>query len=137
MFALLLVTLASKVEVRTCIGVCADQAAATPACCSTPTAADAAASCCGCCEVPSDRQPTPDDDDDDRGCCVTIDFDVDQAPASDPCKVRMAAPIVCWVEPLPRPAARVVEAARPCHYDRGPPRIDRQTALRATQVLLI
>ena len=138
LLALLLVAMTSTVEVRTCVGACGEPAAVERACCSQ-LATDLDASCCGCCDEPTDEAPSERDDSerDDDGCCVTFDFDLDQAPTPTVGKPRLPAPAVCWLEPLPTPAARIFESSRPFHYDRGPPRIDRRTALRATQVLLI
>ena len=138
LLALLLVAMTSTVEVQTCVGACGEPVAVERACCSNEPAPDLDASCCGCCDEPADEAPSDrEDDEDEGGCCVTIDFDLEQAPTPTVGKLRLPTPAVCWLEPLPTPAAQIFGAARPFYYDRGPPRIDQRTALRATQVLLI
>ncbi|MEC9048394.1 MAG: hypothetical protein VYA51_10300 [Planctomycetota bacterium] len=139
MVALLLVAMTSQVEVRTCLGVCAIDVASAPSCCDEVAPFDVSSTCCGCCEQPGEDAPAPDDPTpaEDDGCCVTIAFDVDQAPGPETCKLRLPPAVICWLEPLKTAVARVPEAARPFYYDRGPPRVDQRTVLRATQVLLI
>lgn len=150
--ALILVAMTSQVEVRTCLGSCgADAAVASMSCCASTDDAgkdDAggdlsdqrADDCCGCCEGgeapadPSEGDPSEGEDD---GCCLTIDFDVDQAPSVTPFQLPPAAPVVCWVAPTWSAEVRVLEAPRGHGFDRGPPRTDQGAALRATQVLLI
>ncbi len=137
--ALLLVAMTNKVEVRTCLGVCAIDVASATSCCGEVASFDVSSTCCGCCEQPGDDAPAPNDPapDEDDGCCVTLAFDVDQAPGPEVCKLRLAPAVICWLEPLLTAVARVPEAVRPFYYDRGPPRVDQRTVLRATQVLLI
>jgi len=68
---------------------------------------------------------------------VTVAFDVELAPIDmivdmpdmAACMCAVIAP--CWQRML----TRTVERQRP--FDRGPPRVDRRTALRACTVLLI
>ena len=140
--ALLLVAMTSQVEVRTCLGACGDIAAveSMSCCASTDDAREDQSgksddTCCGCCE---DREaPVHPSDDEDGGCCLTIDFDVDQAPNVTPFQLPPAAPVVCWVAPTWSAEVRVLEAPRGHGFDRGPPRTDQGAALRATQVLLI
>ena len=133
LLALLLVALTGTVELRTCSGSC-EAAPAAASCCVD---ADASNDCCGCCESPAERPAPADDEDGDSGCCTTVDFDVDQAPSSAATKFSAPTPEICWIAPLPALATRVYESARPFNFDRGPPRVDERTALRATQVLLI
>ena len=137
--ALLLVAMTSQVEVRTCLGACGDMAAveSMSCCASTDDAPEdqSADACCGCCE--DGEAPVHPSDDEDGGCCLTIDFDVDQAPNVTPFQLPPAAPVVCWVAPTWSAEVRVLEAPRGHGFDRGPPRTDQGAALRATQVLLI
>ena len=139
LIALLLVALTSQVRVRTCVGECAEPVEQT---CCVAEPADAGDACCGCCED-GEEAPTPSGGDGegaggcDGGCCITIAFDVDMAPSVDVAKLPTMLPAICWIAPLPQPAVRVLQSARPFYFDRGPPRIDGRTALRATQVLLI
>ena len=152
--ALLLVAMTSQVEVRTCLGACGDIAAVeSMSCCASTddtsaddtladdTLADDAQpaqsdnECCGCCD--DGEAPTDPSDEEEDGCCLTIDFDVDQAPNVTPFQLPPAAPVVCWVAPTWSAEVRVLEAPRGHGFDRGPPRTDQGAALRATQVLLI
>jgi len=144
LIALLLVAMTSQVRVRTCIGDCSDTAATlASACCEGPqllVVDDESCDCCGCCDEsePQGEEPCEDGAGDcEGGCCITIAFDVDMAPNVDVAKLPAMLPAICWIAPLPQPEVRVLESARPFYFDRGPPRIDGRTALRATTVLLI
>jgi hypothetical protein len=144
--ALLLVTMTSGAELRTCLGMChaAADAATTTSCCAVSdaedgSALDSPASCCGCCDHDGEDEDLGGGGADAPagGCCVTIAFDVELAPSGAAAEVCLDAPAAVWTELCAPPNARVAEAARPSHYDRGPPRVDGRTALRATLVLLI
>ena len=81
--------------------------------------------------------PHGEDDEGAGGCCVTIDFSVEMAPDIAAAKLPPLPFVSCWAPPMAAAQARVFEAPRPFCFDRGPPRVDARTALRATQVLLI
>lgn len=137
LIALLLVAVTSQVRVRTCVGDCAKPV--EHACC-VPEPADAD---CGCCENATEMSAPKGEDEGagagerERDCCITIAFAVEMAPCVEEAKLPTTLPAICWIAPLPQPAVRVLQSARPFYFDRGPPRIDGRTALRATQVLLI
>jgi len=150
--ALLLVAMTTGAQLRTCLGACQDGApedrtapAAAASCCASNEDAneDVASSCCGCCEGSGDSEEGGTGEGDDGagapagGCCVTLAFDVELAPSEAPTELRVGVPAACWVARTAPPMVRVFEQPRPFCFDRGPPRIDGRTALRATQVLLI
>ena len=150
--ALLLVAMTTGAQLRTCLGACQDgaregrtaQAAASSCCASNEDAnEDVASSCCGCCEGSGDSEEGGTGEGEDGagapagGCCVTLAFDVELAPSGAPTELRVGVPAACWVARTAPPMMRAFEQPRPFCFDRGPPRIDGRTALRATQVLLI
>lgn len=140
---LLLATLAAQVRIMRCAGDCA-AATATASCCAD------SADCCGCCTpapqpgtaargdaTPMPGQPTQ------RGACrpgclTTVAFGgIEFAPA--PAGVCAPAPLLAALLPPPgsftAPLCEPLARGRP--FDRGPPRPDRDVALRATTVLLL
>lgn len=142
--ALLVAAIGSQLRMRTCVGECCELEAVASACCQLE-AAIADDGCCGCCdEVDAARDGETDDGESGNqrggcapGCCLTMDFDVELAPIDVPVELPMAFALA--LPPLPfalaPAAAREFETLRP--FDRGPPRVDRSTALRVCTVLLI
>ena len=148
--ALLLSAIGSQLRVTTCIGECC--AAETTTCSVSQHDPLAKHACCDCCDEtahPSEESPRDDDqrlgdqplgesrDGCTPGCCVTVDFEIEMAPIDVPVELPMVLalalpPIPQSFAPMP---AREVQRLRP--FDRGPPRIDRSTALRVCTVLLI
>ena len=163
--ALLLSAIGSQLRVKTCIGECC--ATETMTCSVSQHDSFAKHACCDCCDEtaqpgedaplgddqplgdqPLGDQPTGDQPLGDRppgewrdgctpGCCVTVDFEIEMAPIDVPVELPMVLalalpPIPQSFAPMP---AREVLRLRP--FDRGPPRIDRSTALRVCTVLLI
>jgi hypothetical protein len=143
---LALAALGNHMTLKTCVGECC--AVEAMSCCedelSVP-AGTAKESCCSRCGTHNDAaDETPRGDEPDfatgacaPGCCITVAFDVDMAPIAAPVQLPTLAthaPAPALPACLPTPARQAVRE-RP--FDRGPPRIDRRTALRAYVVLLI
>lgn len=98
---------------------------------------------CGCCAERPHGAGVPDgfdqkgDDDESPDCCVELTFALDPAPSADKAPVPDPGPLL-FVQDF---VVRVpVDACVPAYvrpFDRGPPRIDARTSLRACTVLLI
>jgi hypothetical protein len=144
--ALLLAAVGSQLRVTTCVGECCE--VETAACCQIETDAITGDACCDCSDESPSDQPgeAPSDDEsplsDPRGgclpdCCLTMDFDIEMAPIDVPVEVPLTFALA--LPPAPQSFApmhvRKFERLRP--FDRGPPRVDRSTALRVCTVLLI
>lgn len=140
---LVLAALGNHLTFKTCVGDCCHDAASMVVAEADTTdgerAGDGHAACCGCC---ANNKPGNKSEDQargtcDPGCCITLAFDIEMAPA-DAVEELPPLPViaipVCMTQ-LARPTPREVRRLRP--FDRGPPRIDRCTALRACTVLLI
>lgn len=116
--------------------------------------------CCGCCDHPVPQQRAAQDSSHDSaaneqrkhetpwpqgdargtcppGCQVVVSFDLELAPLDVPdAPTHLPALVFAPADSRCPPAiARAVVRQRP--FDRGPPRVDRCTALRACTVLLI
>ena len=146
LIGLLLLAVAGRIEVRTCLGTCSEARPTEQAsCCSTSDEAPAQEiSCCGCCDDEGRSGKSDGGDSDggdsegrDSGCCSTVHIEVDQAPSSSPVQVPLATLCLCWVAPAPAAASCAHAATGPHRFERGPPRVDAGLVLRATQVLLI
>ena len=143
-FAVLLASFVDGLRLRTCLGDCC--AVVEADCCSTASS-DAHAPCCDhhCCgttaESPADdddpeRSPDETDPTCSPGCCATITFDVELAPSDAGCELPPLPPPAMWMTGWP--TARSAPAVPvPWPIQRGPPRVDRRTELRACTVLLI
>jgi len=144
--ALLLTALGNQMRLQTCVGEC--NATAVVSCCDAgpSTTGDAVEqACCGCCDgLPSlhgGDAPAGDLPDSlfgacKSGCCITVAFDIELAPFALP---SHHAPTAALPHPTPSGClpCLVREVVRTRPFDRGPPRVDRRTALRACVVLLI
>lgn len=144
MVALLLAAAGSQLSITTCIGKCCVVEVA--ACCQLEAGVATDDTCCGCCDDKAPGEKSPSDDEtplsDPRGgctpgCCLTMDFDIELAPISVPIELPLTfalalPPTTHSFAPM---QADEVERLRP--FDRGPPRVDQSTALRACTVLLI
>lgn len=159
---LLLGTAAGKLRIDRCVGECAVTATAT-SCCAAPEEG-ASGGCCGCCceatsshakNTPAQHTPTKHastamvhehrrtggevaDEAERLPCCVTVAFGEVQF---GPIDVELPnVPPVLYPPPVTPTIARPLafdDRALTLPFERGPPRIDARTALRASTVLLI
>lgn len=137
--ALLLLAFGNRMQLTTCVGDCC--AVEVASCCRDAATDEVTHDCCGCCERDGGESDGDDPDSTggtcDSGCCVTLAVDVELAPATTPAELPDHQPLAFeparpkFVASQPRAEVRT----RP--FDRGPPRIDRRTAMRACVVLLI
>ncbi|MFT4511582.1 MAG: hypothetical protein ACI89X_003351 [Planctomycetota bacterium] len=146
--ALLLAAVGSQLRVTTCTGECCAVEAA--ACCQLTTDDATGHECRGCCddETPNAASPNERPSDDESplseprgecmpGCCLTMDFDIELAPIDVPVELPLAFALALPPTPQSFAPMLVREAERLRPFDRGPPRVDRSTALRVYTVLLI
>ena len=144
---LALVALGNQMRLTTCIGDCCQ--AELSSCCDADESLSADTgqlASCDCCDqhgdATGDRSPAegapgsisrtcaPD-------CCLAVTFDVDMAPIATPVRLPTLA-VATFTPALPACLSTPVrEVVRTRPFDRGPPRIDRCTAMRACIVLLI
>ena len=144
--ALLLSAISSQLRVTTCIGdCCASEVTASEVttCSQSQEGPTGTHTSCDCCDESSEELPCDDDPLGESrgacmpGCCLTMDFDIEMAPIDVPVELPLTLalalpPTQQSFAPMP---TREFERLRP--FDRGPPRIDRSTALRVCTVLLI
>lgn len=149
--ALIAASLGSQLRITKCLGECTSVASS----CCTPKTPLVDEACCGCCTddeavdtehvrptdsvagFPADHDPGATVGNCPSDCCITIAFDSELAPinmqVNMPDMFSMAfLPFAQTCLPMP---ARVV--MRPRLFDRGPPRVDKCTAMRACTLLLI
>jgi len=148
--------LGNHLHFQTCTGDCCAQemdsardfrAAQLPAALASEEAAD---QCCCCGEASARGATVRGDRDADEGepldgarsscapgCCVAIGFDIEMARL-DGFAEAPSLPACVFATPLgPQRSCPPREFKSPRPFDRGPPRVDRCTALRACTVLLI
>jgi hypothetical protein len=149
--ALIAASFGSQLRITKCLGGCAPIAIS----CCTENAPIADEGCCSCCsddETDPAQQARPESaaagfpTDQDRSatsgscpsdCCITIAFDTELAPIEmqDNLPNMFALAFLPTTQACLSMPARVV--VRPRLFDRGPPRVDESTALRACTLLLI
>ena len=139
MFALVLMALGNHMRIKACTGQCG--AVIASQCCSTEI--DVAApseSCCCCSDTTGDLEGEPEDEARSScpiGCCFTLSFDIDIAPVCVPADGPHLTAQTLPPTPTGLPKLDVRRAAFQRPFDRGPPRVDRCSAMRACTVLLI
>ena len=145
LIALLVAGLASGLHIKACVGSCCAVAAIDS--CDAP-ATDArthrteSGGCCCCADASDERRDGAPDPDQVRGacspgCCITIAFDTELAPCDVPRAEMPFAAIAAGDDVAPAFGRDPEPLVRLRPFDRGPPRIDARTRLRASTVLLI
>ena len=145
---LLLAAIGNRLSLSTCVGECCDVEVAS--CCATSDVATPTDGedhgCCSCCETEltthKDTTPPGETPGSPSGGChpkcgLQIAIAIEMAPFAVSVPQPIPAPMLL-APALPGCQASLVRTvARTRPFDRGPPRTDQRTALRACVVLLI
>jgi hypothetical protein len=150
LLALFLAGLAGGAHIKACVGSCCADVAAADSCHAPATQAGAddtnSGGCCCCAKAGgerrgTDRDGTPEPDQVrgtcGPGCCITIAFDTELAPCDAKRTEMPLAAIGAGDDVAPAFGRDPEPLARLRPFDRGPPRVDALTRLRATTLLLI